>query len=131
MINTIVGAILTFILGLISKQLADIKKNRALHQEAYENSMNEIKDIKKSISEIQKEQKESGMRTARYRIIRFDDEEQQGISHTDDHWDDILESCDVYSAFCFEHPEFKNHKGQAAMKRIVTANQKGRNRHNI
>lgn len=84
--------------------------------------------MKSEIQELKTIVEEWQMRTARYRIIRFDDEEQHGIEHTDDHWDDVLESCDIYQTYVDSHPDFHNHKGQAAMQRTITTNMNGRNR---
>lgn len=127
----IMGAMLTLFCGMVSKQLQDIKKSRKRHQEAYAESMRKLEETAQSVSALTKVVEESQMRASRYRIIRFDDEEQNGAYHSDDHWDQIIEDVDIYEAFTIAHPDFINGKGRAAMHRIKTANMNGRNRNNI
>ncbi len=119
MIELIIGAIITLLFGLIAKKLDKIEKNRELHREAFNKTQDDIESIRTDIKTINRLISESEMKTARYRIIRYDDEELSGIVHSDDHRDQILEDIDVYTTYCDSHPEFHNHKGQGAMQRIL------------
>jgi len=130
-IPTIVSVFLTFFLGLISKQLSDIKASRLMHQAAFEQSTQQMNDMKDEISSLKTIVEESQMRASRYRIIRFDDEEMSNTRHSDDHWEQILEDVDIYENYAHSHPDFINNKGTAAMQRIKTANMNGRGRKNI
>lgn len=74
---------------------------------------------KQEIVEMKKDLNEERAKTARYRIIRFDDEMTHGTIHSDDHKEQIMEDIATYEIFCNERPYIKNHKGTAAMKRIT------------
>lgn len=120
-IELIIGAIISFLFGLIAKKLDKIEKSRELHREAFNKTQEDIESIRIDITALNRLISESEMRTSRYRIIRFDDEELSGSIHSEDHWAQILEDIDIYSSYCDTHPEFHNHKGQGAMQRILTS----------
>ena len=56
---------------------------------------------------------------ARTQILRFADEIYVGTLHTREHFEDILETCDEYNAYCRDHPTFKNMRTENAQKKIV------------
>lgn len=78
-----------------------------------------LKQQKTEIDEIKKDLNDERAKTARYRIIRFDDEMTHGVEHSEDHKEQIMDDIATYEVFCTERPYIKNHKGQAAMKRIT------------
>lgn len=55
---------------------------------------------------------------ARYRILRFADEIRQGVRHSEEHYDQIIEDIDSYESYCSSHKDFRNGKGRAAMALI-------------
>lgn len=60
-------------------------------------------------------------KTARYRIIRFNDEVRHDVRHTEEHFNQIIEDIDTYEKYCQAHPNFPNGKGvhsAANVKRI-------------
>lgn len=127
-IEVFVAALISFLFATINKKLdkadqarEEQKKKQDATQDSITQMQGEIKDLQKNISEWQ-------MRTARYRIIRFDDEEQEGRSHSSDHWEQISEDIDMYRSYVQEHPNFQNHKGTAAMERITYLDLERRNR---
>lgn len=128
-IELIIGAIISLLFGLIAKKLDKIEKDRSNHREAFNQTQEDIQEIRKDIGAICTRISESEMRNSRYRIIRFDDEVTRGDWHSDDHWDQILEDADMYSTYCSTHPEFKNHKGQCAMKHILQMYDERREQH--
>lgn len=128
-IELIIGAIISLFFGLIAKKLDKIEKNREMHREAFAKMQGDFRSLETKIQTLTTIVSESEMRNARYRIIRFDDEETTGIRHSDDHWDQILEDIDIYTTYCDCHPEFHNHKGQGAMQRILAKDQERRMRY--
>lgn len=58
---------------------------------------------------------ESETNTARYRIIRFDDEIRHREKHTEEHFNQILEDIDKYERYCKKHPDYKNNKAVSAI----------------
>jgi hypothetical protein len=62
--------------------------------------------------------------TAGYRIIRFGDELRQGVSHSEEHFWQILADIKMYENYCREHPEYKNTKYVMAIDKIEKTYQK-------
>ena len=56
--------------------------------------------------------------TARYRIIRFNDEIRHDVRHTEEHFTQIIEDIDTYEKFCEEHPKFHNGKAVRSIANI-------------
>jgi len=46
--------------------------------------------------------------TARVRILRFEDEVQEGKHHSKDAWDQCMSDVNYYTGFTSVHPEFEN-----------------------
>lgn len=45
---------------------------------------------------------------ARTRILRFDDELINGVHHSKEYFQQILEEIDTYEVYCGKHPDYKN-----------------------
>ena len=45
---------------------------------------------------------------ARTRILRFDDELINGVHHSKEYFQQILEEIDTYESYCGKHPDYKN-----------------------
>lgn len=56
--------------------------------------------------------------SARYRIIRFNDEVRHDIKHTEEHFDQIIEDIDIYERYCKTHPKFPNGKAVHSVSNI-------------
>ena len=57
-------------------------------------------------------------KTARYRILRFDDEIRHKIRHSKEHFDQIIEDVDTYERYCQDHPRFPNGKAVSATDNV-------------
>ena len=80
----------------------------------------EIADLKDDIAQVKQAEDERNALNNRYRIIRFADELMHSpeLYHSEEHFNQIEECITAYSTYCDEHPEFKNHKARASIKRI-------------
>ncbi len=56
--------------------------------------------------------------TARYRVIRFDDEIRHKQKHTEEHFNQILDDIDKYEKHCGGHPDYKNSKAESAIRNV-------------
>ena len=58
--------------------------------------------------------------SARVRILRFEDELQEGRKHSKDSWDQTMSDIDYYEDYCAPgvHPEFKNNQTVATIEHI-------------
>lgn len=57
-------------------------------------------------------------KTARYRILRFDDEIRHKTRHSKEHFDQIIEDVDTYESYCRDHPRFPNGKAVSATDNV-------------
>ena len=97
------GAFVTGIFALI-------KARRDRKQKEYDNTKqlkHYLQEIVKSINKLENallnhitEEGAARADDARMRIILFGSEAKRGISHTEEHWKDILRDIDKYETYC-------------------------------
>lgn len=58
---------------------------------------------------------------ARRRILRASDEIRQGIKHSEEFFNDVLDDMTLYDNYCEDHPKFKNHRAVSAEETIRKA----------
>lgn len=87
---------------------------RAINGEVLERQEKTETLLKKHLDdESKKDAKE-----ARQHVLRFNDEILQGIRHTKEHFDEVLEDIDEYESYCRTHPEYPNNKAVLAIENI-------------
>lgn len=109
---------LPLVLGYIANKIKAIETAKQEHNDG-------LQAVQQKVDNLTRIVEENTAMACRYRIIRFDDEMTNGIEHSDDHCDQILDDIDTYDAYCSAHPDYKNHKGQGAKHRIVEADKNG------
>ena len=72
--------------------------------------MEKMDKIEKRVEKIEHDAGEGRAKDARARVLRFGDELVHDISHSKEHFDDILDDITNYEKYCDEHPEFENDK---------------------
>lgn len=70
--------------------------------------VNELKEIKEDIINLQDDLHEQEAIAARIRILRFGDEVLLHQHHTKEHFDQTLKDIEVYNRYCETHPYFEN-----------------------
>lgn len=107
--------ILVALVGIIPTIISNRKKTDAT-----------LKQMQDSIAAMQgtldahiKEDDDERARSQRYRILMFYDEMCENKSHSESHFEDILEDIDEYEKYCDLHPDFKNNRGKVAMEYIT------------
>ena len=78
----------------------------------------QISELSDKVTGVDNELKEDKAMSARYRIIRFDDEIRHGVIHTKEHYDQIIVDIDVYEKFCKLNPWFRNNQAHWAISNI-------------
>lgn len=85
----------------------------------------ELDDIKKELNLLsnkmtimEEKNDEQDAKTARARILQFNDELLNDVKHSKESFDDTLAYLDDYEKYCREHPLFKNHRTVAAEENI-------------
>ena len=78
----------------------------------------EIKNLKKSMAEIERDMRYDQATSSRYRILRFNDELMQDKKHTKEHFNQIILDIDIYERFCECNKEYKNNIADMSIKNI-------------
>lgn len=91
----------------------------------HDNRVDKLAEIKKAIAEIKSDIKrleDKGDRreaiSVRIRILKFEDELQEGRRHSKDSFDQVLSDVTTYELYCSNHPEFKNNQTVATVDHI-------------
>ena len=97
------------IAGLFSVILANKTAKKEKEREQNE-ILIRLDKLSNKLDEHIKEDLEAKTDEARLRILRFGDEVRRNISHTEEHWVDILRDIDRYEDYCDQHPEYENNR---------------------
>lgn len=127
-LTTIAGSgfgLIILILSII--QIAPIKINPWTYiLKKLGNVMNEdvIKKVDKldgDLSNLRKACDEREANGCRTRILHFNDEMMHNVSHTKEHFDQILIDISTYENYCDTHKDYKNNIANIAISRIKSA----------
>ena len=69
-------------------------------------------------SEVLETIEKNEAKTARYRIIRFNDEIRHDVRHTEEHFNQIIDDIRTYENYCNSHPNFPNGKAVLSVSNI-------------
>lgn len=69
-------------------------------------------------SEVLEAIEKNEAKTARYRIIRFNDEIRHDVRHTEEHFNQIIDDIRTYENYCNSHPNFPNGKAVLSVSNI-------------
>lgn len=83
------------------------------------------------IEEIDEKIDRNEAKKARTQILRFADELYNGIRHTKEHFNEIMDTCEEYNRYCEDHPDFKNMRTMNAQERIYEIYKKCENEHSF
>ena len=78
----------------------------------------DIDDLKDTFTKMQGIESKEEAKSARRRILKFNDELLRGLKHSKEYFDDILEDVKTYEDYCNSHPDFENGKTVMADKNI-------------
>ena len=80
--------------------------------------LDKLERLESRIDRMEEQGEEDKMATARIRILRFGDECTRGISHSEEHFNQVLDDINGYEAYCGDHPDYKNAKAVLTIARI-------------
>lgn len=63
-------------------------------------------------------QEEVEAKAARRRILRCSDEIRAKVRHSEEYFNDVIDDITFYTAYCNDHPKFKNEKAVLAIKLV-------------
>ena len=90
-----------------------------------------VGDLEEDIKEIKQVMGETEAKTARVRILRFNDELLRKERHSKDHFDQTLADIDDYEHYCSEHPKFRNNMTVMATENIKACYRKCLDQHDF
>ena len=86
--------------------------------EKLEDEAEEVKDLKARSSALASRMDRKDAEDARNHILRFGDEIKNGVRHSQEYFNQILDDITKYEQYCREHPNFKNKRTEATEKII-------------
>ena len=117
--------VLIAIVGIIPTIIVNRRKTQESIESFQKQITADVQSTKQEVTEVQRqleqhimEDEEAKVKQARYRILRFYDELCNGVEHSESHFEDILDDCDLYEKYCDDHPDFKNSRGHVAIQYI-------------
>ena len=90
-----------------------------------------LNDIIMAIKKLDDKGDEREAVNKRVRILRFEDELQEGRNHSKDSFDQVLSDISGYNAYCDKHPEFKNEQTVATVEHIKQVYRERLEKHDV
>lgn len=87
---------------------------RAINGEVLE----KMETLSQEVKRNKADDDEKWVSLSRTHILRFGDEILHGVSHSKEHFDQILDDISDYERYCDTHPAYPNGKAVAAIKQI-------------
>ena len=104
------GGILAFIQFLITRHDSKHDKLGGI--------MDAIKALSAKVDTLEAKGDERFAISSRVRILRFEDELQEGRKHSKDSWDQVMSDIDYYEEYCDQNPTFRNNQTIATVEHI-------------
>ena len=83
-----------------------------------------VDKLSKDVQKNKDDDDEQWASLSRSHILRFGDELLHGVSHSKEHFDQILLDISKYEHYCASHPEYLNNIANATIKQIKKTYQK-------
>lgn len=77
-----------------------------------------VDNLEKRDEQQDAKQEEEKAKAARRRILRCSDEIRAKVSHSEEYFNDVIDDITFYTAYCNDHPKFKNEKAVLAIKLV-------------
>lgn len=87
---------------------------RAINADVIDN----VNDLKNSVQSNKDDDDQQWADLRRTHILRFGDEIRLGVSHSEEHFDQILDDISKYTTYCDTHPHYLNDKAGATIALI-------------
>lgn len=115
MIQAIIGALLG---GGLLAFVEFLIRRHDTRNDKLDDIFDALDDLKVTIQNIRNENDERYAISGRIRILRFEDELQEGKKHSKDSFDQVMSDISAYNKYCDDHPNFKNDQTVMTVKHI-------------
>lgn len=111
-------------------QIAPIKVNpwsaigRAIGRAINGEVLEKVETLTKEVKQNKADDDEQWVTLSRTHILRFGDELLHGVSHSKEHFDQVLDDISKYENYCKNHQNYPNGKAIATIKQIKKTYQK-------
>lgn len=122
------GGILLLLLTLI--QISPIKVNpwswigRAIGRAINSEVLEKVDDLSMNVKQNKEDDDEQWASLSRTHILRFGDEILHGMSHSKEHFNQVLLDISKYEQYCESHPQYINNIATATIQQIKKTYQK-------
>lgn len=82
--------------------------------------LKKLDELDRKIGQVEAKADERAAVESRVRILRFEDELQEGRRHSKDSFDQCLSDITNYDQYCEDHPKFRNNQTAATVAHIKT-----------
>jgi hypothetical protein len=116
------GGIIIFLATII--QVVPIKINpwswigRAIGRAINGEVLEKVEKLSCDVKQIKEDDDEQWASLSRTHILRFGDEILHGVSHSKEHFDQILLDISNYEKYCDTHPHYRNNIANATIEQI-------------
>lgn len=90
-----------------------------------------LEAIKKEIDEIKADRLLDKATDARRRILRSSDEVLQGMKHSQEWWEQVMDDVTYYEKYCADHKGYENNKARIAIKELTKCYEERREKHDF
>ena len=121
LLQTIVGGLLG---GGFVGFLEFLIKRKDEKDDKKDEILSKLDAISKKISDIEEQMEKDKADNARRNILLFDDELRRAVPHSEESYNNILESVNFYQQYCIDNPKYENSKAVNAIENINQVYQK-------
>ena len=108
LLSAVLVAVITQIALYIRERKSHKEQRADTKEDKQDTIIEKIGEIKSDVESLTDRVDMNEARSARSRILRFEDNILMDGKSTKSNWDSILEDIDAYESYCKEHPNFRN-----------------------
>ena len=108
LLSAVLVAVITQIALCIRERITHKEQRADTKEDKQDAIIEKIGEIKTDVESLSSRVDMNEARSARSRILRFEDNILMDGKSTKSNWDSILEDIDAYESYCKEHPNFRN-----------------------
>lgn len=85
----------------------------------YDTRHDTMRKISENLRALREDYERGRAIAARIRVLVSADETRQGVRHSQEWWDQVLDDCTFYDQYCHDNPTFRNKKATHAIEHLT------------